>query len=155
MAFTPGYCVSRIGPEFGVKSTTQKFPIGTIAWDHKGREWVYVKAGGTIPIHNFVKAAANDDPYTNVLVGDASAAATKVLGITPLALVSGDYTWIVKKGIYEDDAELASGAVADGQPIVCDANGGGTAAAATDINNACGVCLIDDTDNTGTVFVDC
>lgn len=157
MAFAYGYNIGPkvLGIDFSVKHTTAQHTVGSIAYDNKGREWLYVKAGGTIPVHNFVKAAANDDPFTNVLVGDASAAATKVLGMTPLALSSGDFAWIVKRGIYEDDAELASGSVADGQPIVCDANGGGTVAAATDINNACGVCLIDDTDNTGTIYVDC
>lgn len=155
MAFVSGYAIS--GKVFGVdytqKHTTAQHPLGSISYDNKGRRWVYIKAGGTIPIHNQVKAAASNTPFDGALVGTASAAATQVIGITPLALSSGDYAWIVNGGVYEDDAEVASGAIADGQPFVCDANGGATLAAAADINNAAGVCIVDDTDNTGTLFL--
>lgn len=154
MAFVAGYCVGPIfGIDFTIKGTVALFPVGTIAYDNKGRKWRYVKAAGAITAHNLVKAAAADDAYGGVLVGDASAAATAVLGITPLTLANGDYAWIVESGIYEDDAEVASGAIADGQPFVCDASGGATLAAATDINNARGICLVDDTDNTGTLLL--
>lgn len=155
MAFAYGFNIGPklMGVDFATKHTTPQHTPGTICSDNKGRKWIYVKAGGVIGAFRFVKAAVADDPYTDVLIGTASAAATMVLGMTPQALASGDYAWIVKSGVVEDDAVLASASTTPGAPIVCDANGAGTDAAAADLGNAVGICLIDDADNTGTIVL--
>lgn len=157
MAFTAGFCIGpkMLGVDFTKIGTTALHRVGTIAHDHKGRTWVYVKANGTIGAGNFVKAANADDPYTDVVIATASAAATKVIGMAPYALAAGQFAWIVKRGPVEDVAQIVSASVAPGDPLVSDANGDGTIAQATDINNICGVCLVDDTGNLGTVYVDC
>lgn len=154
MSFVQGYCVGpKLGIDFTAIDTVAKHQIGKIAYDHRGRKMVYVKANGTIGAFRFVKAPATSDPFTNVVIGTASAAATLVLGMTPRALVAGNYAWIVQSGVIEDDAIVVSANLANGQPIVCDANGAADIAAATDIENALGICVVDDTDNTGTILL--
>lgn len=156
MSYTHGFCVfPTLGVDFSAKSTVAKHPMGMLAWDNKGRELVYVKANGVIALGNLVKAAQADDPYTNVVIGTASNAGTKVLGMATMALAAGDYAWIVKKGVFEDDAQIVTASVAPGDPFICDANGDCTIAVETDINNIAGHVLVDDTDNTGTVWLDC
>lgn len=154
MAFTPGYCVGpKIGVDLATKHTTAQHPVGTIVFDNKGRTWVYIKAGGTIALGNFVKAASADDPYTSAVIGTASGAGTMIIGMAGMALAANDFAFIVKSGVFEDDAQIVSASVAAGDPLICDANGDGTIATAADINNACAVCLVDDTDNTGTILL--
>lgn len=155
MAFAYGFAANGkiFGVDVSLKHTTQQHAIGTESIDSKGRTWVYVKANGTIGAFKFCKAASSSDPYTNVVIGTASAAATLVAGMTVIALAAGDYAWIVKRGTIEDDATVVSANLTNGQPIVCDANGAADLAAATDIENAIGICVVDDTDNTGTIFL--
>ena len=157
MAFTFGFNVGpkTLGIDFSVIDTTAKHVVGTVAYDSKGRKLIYVKVSGSIGLGNFAKAAAADDPYTDVVIGTASGAATKVLGMAPQALTTGTWAWLVQKGIFEDDAQLVSANLTNGQPVICDANGDADIALAADIHNAVGVCLIDDTDNTGTLWLDC
>jgi hypothetical protein len=155
MAFTFGYA---IGPKlFGVDLTAidavAKHAVGSLAYDSKGRALIYVKANGTIAKGKFVKSAVASDPFTNVVIATASGAGSMVLGITPTALVAGNFAWIVQHGLFEDDAALVSASVANGDPLIVDASGNGTIATAADINNAVGICVVDDTDNTGTVFL--
>lgn len=155
MAFAFGFNVGpkKLGIDFSKIDSTAQHPVGTRAYDNKGRQLTYVKANGTIGKGNLIKAPANSDPFTNVVIATASAAATLVLGIAPQALAAGNFAWIVSKGMFEDDAVVVSSAVANGDPIVSDANGAGTLAAAADINNAVGICVVDDTDNTGSVYL--
>jgi len=157
MAFGYGFSIGpkKLGIDLTIKHTVAKHRVGEITFDNKGRKWVYVKANGTIGAFRFVKGAASTDPYTNVVIGTASAAGTQVVGMTPIALAAGDFAWIIKYGVLEDDAIVVSANVVNGDPIVCDANGAADKAAATDINNAVGICIVDDTDNTGTIFIDC
>lgn len=143
MAFTYGFPADHtLGVNFSKKTTVKEWTPGTLCKDNKGRTWVYVKANGTIAKGKMVKATANDDPFTNVVVATASAAATMILGITVQDLAAGDYAWIVKSGVVEDDAGL--GTVSAGEPFVSDASGTAATAAAADINNAVGVVLVDD-----------
>jgi hypothetical protein len=157
MAFTAGFAIGpkTLGVDFTIKHTTAQHPVGTVAYDSKGRKWVYVKANGTIAVGNLVKAANADDPFTNVVIATASNANTRVLGMASLALSAGDYAWIVAAGIFEDDAQIVTASVAPGDPLISDANGDCTIAVETDINTTIGHCLVDDTDNTGTVFLNC
>ena len=156
MAYTHGFSIGPLlGIDFSKKHTTAQHKVGTVAFDSKGRKLVYVKANGTIAVGNLVKAANNDDPFTNVVIGTASNANTKVLGMTPLALVAGDFAWIVSTGPFEDDAQIVSASVAPGDPLICDANGDCTIAVETDINTTIGHCLVDDTGNVGSVYLDC
>lgn len=156
MAFAYGYNVGpkRLGVDFSIKHTTQQHPLGSLNYDNKGRKWIYIKAGGTIGAFKLAKAGAVTD-FTSVVIATASNAATKVLGMTPLALASGDFAWIVAAGIVEDDAVVVSSAVANGDPIISDASGQCTIAVETDINNIIGHCLVDDNDNTGTIYLQC
>lgn len=155
MAFTYGVPV---GPKIlgvdldGVHSSAQH-PVGTVVWDSKGKSYVYVLAGGSIGAGNFVKGVQADDPFTDVVIGTASAAANRPIGMATQALVDNDYAFILRTGVFEDDAQIVSANVAAGDPIVSDANGDGDKAAATDINDASGICLVDDGDNTGTVLL--
>lgn len=158
MAYTHGFSVGPklLGIDFSLKHTTAQHRVGTIAYDSKGRQMVYVKANGAIAAGNLVKATHADDPYTNVVIGTASNAGTKVLGMATMTLAAGDFAWIVKKGVFEDDAQLGnSAAIAPGDPFICDANGDCVIAVETDINNIVGHVLVDDADNTGTVWLDC
>lgn len=155
MAFAYSFAAyaKTVGVDYTIKSSVALHPIGTLSVDNKGRTWVYVKANGTIGAFKFAKSATSSDPYTNVVIGTASAAASLVVGMTPIALAAGDFAWIIKSGLIEDDAVVVSANVANGQPIVCDASGQADLAAATDIENAIGICVVDDTDNTGTIFL--
>ena len=155
MAFTPGFCVGPkiLGVDLANKHTVAQHPVGTTVYDHKGRTWVYIKAGGTIGLGNLVKAASADDPYTSAVIATASNAATFILGMSGLALVANDFAFIVAHGIFEDDAQIVTASIAPGDPFISDANGDCTIAVETDINNARGICLVDDADNTGTVLL--
>lgn len=157
MAYTNGFNIGpkMLGIDFSIKHTVAQHPVGTIAYDSKGRKLQYVKANGTIGAFKLVKAASSSSPYTNVVIATASNAATKVMGMTPLALAAGDFAWIVVRGLVEDDAVVVSSALANGDPIISDASGQCTIAVETDINNIIGVCVVDDTDNTGTIWLDC
>lgn len=157
MAFTFGFNIGpkALGIDFSAIDSVAKHPIGTIAYDSKGRCLVYVKANGTIGKGKLVKSASASDPYTNVVIATASAAGTTVLGMAPQALAAGNYAWIVKQGLFEDDAVVVSASVANGDPFVSDASGQCTIAAAADVNNAHGTVVVDDTDNTGTVYLLC
>lgn len=155
MAFVYGFNVGpiRVGVNLSLVGTTKMHALGSIAYNDKGKKFRYVLAAGTIGLGNYIKAAHADDPYGAVVIGDASAAATHVLGMAPVALASGQYAWILEDGVFEDDAQIVSANVVAGQPLHVDANGDGDIAAATDITNTTGTVLVDDTDNTGTVFV--
>ena len=153
MAFAAGFCVNMLGVDFTIKHTTQQHSMGLQVYDNKGRRWIYITAGGTIAVFSLVKAANADDPYTSAVIATASNAATAVMGMNTLALSSGDYAWIVRAGVVEDDAVVVSSAVAAGDPIIASSAGACTIAVETDINNAIGICLVDDTDNTGTVLL--
>lgn len=157
MAFTYGFAVASkvLGVDYSKKSTTALHPVGALSIDSKGRTWVYVKANGTIGAFKLVKAAAASDPFTNVVIATASNAATKVLGMSPLALAAGDFAWIVSDGVVEDDAVVVSASVANGDPIISDGTGQCVIAVETDINNIIGHCIVDDTDNTGTILLLC
>lgn len=155
MAFDYGFNVGPItvGVKLSRIDTTKMHPLGSIAYNEKGKKFRYVQIAGTIGLGNYCKAALADDPYGAVVIADASAAATHVIGMAPVALASGNFAWILEDGPFEDDAQIVSANVVAGQPLHVDANGDGDIAAATDITNTTGTVLVDDTDNTGTVFV--
>src|SRR5712672_2894915 len=106
MAFAYGFAVAGkvLGVNYALKHITPQHGIGQISYDSRGRKWVYVKANGTIGGFKMVRNAAASDPFTNVVIAVASAATSMVIGISPLALSAGDYAWIIKEGIVEDDA---------------------------------------------------
>lgn len=155
MAFAFGYCVGpkTLGVDFSAVHSTAQHPLGTIAYDNKGRKMLYVKANGSIGLGNFVKASSAATPFTDVVIGTASNAATWILGMAPQALSAGNYAWIVASGLFEDSAQIVSASVAAGDPLICDANGDATIAVETDINNARAVCLVDGGSNTGSIIL--
>lgn len=159
MAFTYGYAVGpkSAGVNLALIHSTAQHRMGTKVFDNLGRVWLYVKANGSIALGNFIKAALADDPYTNVVISTASGATGEaiVIGMAPVALVAGNFAWIVNQGVFEDDAQIVSAAVAAGDALESDANGDGDIALAASIDNAIATCLVDDGDNTGTVLLHC
>lgn len=155
MAFTYGFNVGPklLGVDLQNTHTTAQHPVGSVVFDNLGKKYRYVLAAGTIGVGNLVKAANADAPFAAVVIATASNAATHIVGMTPVALASGDYAWILESGVFEDDAQIVSASIAPGDPFISDANGDCTIAVETDIQNARGVCLVDDTDNTGTVLL--
>lgn len=144
-----------LGVDVTKVGTTQLWPLGMkVRGATYGKQYTYVKAGGVIAYGNLIKGGLADDPYAAVLIGTASAAANQPIGLWPHATSSAtnDFAFIHTGGVFEDDAQVVSASVANGDPFVSDANGDCTIAAATDITNAAGEVLVDDTDNTGTVL---
>jgi hypothetical protein len=156
MSFAYGYALQP-GIDFSRKTTKQEFPIGMMAFDNKGRQWVYVKANGTIAAFKMAKCAASSDPFTNVVIATlvgADGAGNAVAGCTPQALAAGDFAWIVYRGVVEDDAVVISAAVQNGSPYDVSGTGdAGVLSLAADLANSNGVVIVDDTDNTGTILL--
>ena len=157
MAYTAGFNIGprMTGIDLSLVGTTQLHPMGSIAYDNRGRKYVYVKANGTVAAFKLVKSASASDPFTNVVIATASGAATKVLGMTVLALAANQYAWIVTQGVVEDDASVVSASVANGDPLISDGSGNCTLATAADLEDTIGICIVDDTDNTGTIVLSC
>lgn len=87
-----------------VRSTTTLYPLGTLARDANGNEYIYVKAGATIPINAAVVPNADLSD-----VRQSSASNQAVLGVADAAFASGDNGFILSKGTV---SVLTGGAIA-------------------------------------------
>jgi hypothetical protein len=120
------------------RSTTALLALGTRAWDKSGNEYIYVKAGASIAQYDAVRFSGSALGYDDVR--PTSAVAQVVLGSADAAFASGDYGFILHKGI--GTVKVAVGTAA-GSSLVSSATAGTLAiAAATDLAYRPAVALV-------------
>lgn len=80
------------------RSTTQKLPLGTRAFDNAGNEYTYVKAGATIAAADAVRFGGSATGFDDVRPTDA--ANQFVVGAADgTAFASGEYGFIKTRGV--------------------------------------------------------
>jgi len=101
------------------RSATTLYPLGTLARDANGNEYIYVKAGAIIPVNAavFPNADLSD-------VRQTSAANQPILGVADAAFAANDNGFILSRGTVN---VLTGGAVAVG---LVGSGAGGTVVAA-------------------------
>lgn len=107
------------------RSTTTIYPLGTLARDVNGNEYIYVKAGATI--------VANAPVVPNADLSDVrptSAVNQAVLGVADAAFASGDNGFIMSKGTIQVNT---AGGIAANTLLASAAAGLLAGAAATDL----------------------
>lgn len=127
--------------------------VGEEVRDHRGRKWTYVKFGATTAKGDacYVSAASVSIPITVI---PTSARTQTPLGISPIAHTANYFGWLLTEGLFEDDAKVVSASVQNGEPVNPSATAGAVdLRLATDLTGCNWVCIVDDTDNTGSVFV--
>jgi hypothetical protein len=116
-----GYPVS----DSTTRSTTTLYPLGTLARDAAGNEYIYVKAGATIPINSAVKANADlSDVRVTAAAGDA------LVGVADAAFATGDNGFLLSRGTV---SVITAGAIAANTLLSPAAAGAMAAMAAADL----------------------
>lgn len=119
-------------------STTQKLPLGTKAFDANGNEYTYIKAGAAIAQYDAVRFNGSAAGYDDVR--PTSAAGQVVIGAAQVALASGEYGWILSRGVGTVKVVVATAA---GSALVPNATAGTLALAqATDVTFSSAVALV-------------
>jgi len=132
------------------RTTTQEFPLGTRAIAENGKEYTYVKAGAAIAAKeavNFQLSALGFDD-----VRKSAAAVDKfVLGLADTAFSSGDYGWVLTRGV---GVTLLGSGVAAGDLLSTSGAAAGTLikCANTAVGNRPLVCLVAESSGEGTVY---
>lgn len=92
---TPG-ATEILDPTF--RSTTQKAPLGSRAWDQDGKEYVYVKAGAVIALNDavmFQNSAAGFDDVRTI----SAAAQVTCVGVATAAFASLEFGYVQTRGV--------------------------------------------------------
>jgi len=117
------------------RSTTQKVPLGFVAYDNLGNSWRYIKAGATIALNDYLRFQGSALGWDDVR--PTSAAAQPVVGLNPsaaeggAAFATGEYGFALVDGV---GSGKTAGAVAANVQLVSSATAGQLAAYAnTDI----------------------
>ena len=116
------------------RSATTLYPLGTLARDANGNEYIYVKAGAAIPINAAVQPNADLADCRQT-----SAANQAVLGVADAAFANGDNGFILSKGTTN---VLTGGAIAAGALLGSAAAGAMAAADATTVATRGAVVLV-------------
>jgi hypothetical protein len=92
------------------RTTTQELPLGTRAISSDGGEYVYVKAGGTIPVKSVCTFQGSAAGYDDVRV--VTAANQAIAGVADTAFASGEYGFLKCRGVVtalvEDNTAVGS-----------------------------------------------
>lgn len=143
-----------LGVDVTATHTTQQHELGLFVRDG-GKEYRYVKAGGTIGANVAVKIATAD-------VATVSGNAGAVDGVSHVAIASGSYGFIQTRGevVANVEGSLAAGALCS---FVADANGdiraavavneGGATSHAAGIHSVRGKCTVAESAGLGTVLL--
>lgn len=89
-----------LGVDVTAVHTAAQHPLGFRAVDDEGKEYVYVKAGGSITAKNPVKIAAS-------WVATASGNAGRVEGVAVVGMAANDYGFVQTRGVVDVDADSA------------------------------------------------
>lgn len=84
-----------LGVDFGLKSTSAEFALGTTAKGTDGTEWLYVQANGAITQYDFLGV---DENYQAAALTDAMALDGWIVGVAQLAFDDNDYGWVPVRG---------------------------------------------------------
>lgn len=79
------------------RTTTKELPLGTLAYDELGNEYVYVKAGAAIAINKAVTFTLSALGMDDVVA--TSAVDQHILGVATTAFASGEYGFVLKRGV--------------------------------------------------------
>lgn len=124
-AFPAGVAGGFAQTDSTTRSTTTLYPVGTLARDASGNEYMYVKAGASIAVNSPVVVNAD---LTDVRA--CSAVNQGILGVADAAFASGDNGFIMIRGTTN---AVTAGSVAVGTLMVSAAAGALGSGAATDI----------------------
>lgn len=86
-----------LGVDIAATDDTAKHVLGTRVGTNDGKEFQYILAGGAITANAPVKIATG---FSATVSGNAG----RVDGVAPVAIASGDYGWIQRKGVCSVDA---------------------------------------------------
>lgn len=84
------------------------FSLGDTFMDNSGKAWVFCVAGGAITGAGFVVVI--DEAFSAVHLSTANDARGDMVGISPVAVTSGDYFWAQRFGVCDNIQVLASAA---------------------------------------------
>jgi hypothetical protein len=79
------------------RTTTQELPLGTRAIAEGGSEYVYIKAGATIPVKSVCTFQGSAAGYDDIRV--VTAANQAIAGVADTAFASGEYGFLLCRGI--------------------------------------------------------
>lgn len=109
------------------RDTTQKEPLGAVAYDGLGNKYRYIKAGAAIAQYAAVRFTGSALGWDNVI--ETSAANQPIVGAAQTAFANADYGWLLVKGL---GSIKTSGALAANISLVSAAAGATGAYAATE-----------------------
>jgi hypothetical protein len=107
-----------LGVDFGVTSTTQKFPLGMRVTANDGRTYRYGKAGAVVAINSALKIDVAEGPND---VDPITAADQVIAGVAHVAAADNEFFWYVVNGPV---SVLAAATVVAGAPAVTIATAG-------------------------------
>lgn len=120
------------------RDTVQKLPLGSVGYDADGKEYRYVRAGAAIAANDAVRFQGSALGFDDVR--PTSAVQQSVVGVALAAFASGDYGWVLRRGV---GSVKTTGAVAVGTTLATGATAGTlAAAAATDVNDVGATVLV-------------
>lgn len=87
-----------VGVRFEETSTTALFPVGTVAFDTDGGEWLYVKAAETLTVYSLCHVT-NASIILGTWLAELTEAADmatgpKFLGLNQVAFAAADFGWL-------------------------------------------------------------
>lgn len=89
-----------VGVNFEVTETTAKFPLGTVAFDNHGGQWIYVKAAETLTVYSLCHIT-NASVIAGTWLAELTEAADiatgpKFVGLNQVAFAASDYGWLCR-----------------------------------------------------------
>lgn len=82
-------------------STEAKYALGTVGYDHLGKEYLYARADGAVA----AKAAVRFEyTTTETFEANASASGEAAMAVAPVAFADNEYGWFQTKGLVENMA---------------------------------------------------
>lgn len=84
------------------------FSLGDTYMDNSGKAWVFCVAGGAITGAGYVVVI--DEAFSALQLSTSNDARGDMVGISPVAVASGDYFWAQRFGVCDNIQVLASAA---------------------------------------------